>query len=357
MATYLNSIGTASPENQIPQSTIAEFMKWDLSLNSERSRELDVLYRASGIKQRHSVIPDFQFPGQEGMFFGKKSTPTLKERMEVFEKEAPSLSMEAIKGSIPPSQLSSITHIITVSCTGMYAPGLDLDIIRQLGLSTSIQRTAVNFMGCYGVFNALKLAHSICQSNNQANVLVVSVELCTLHFQRQTDLNTTLAQALFSDGAAACLVSNTRTDGALEILNFQCEVNFDGIRDMSWRIGADAFNMVLTRDVPNLIRKDIRNLSDKLLRDLPYKVDDISNYAIHPGGRKILTDIEEVLGIPRNLNAVAHEVLKNYGNMSSTTILFVLRDVMNNLKSNETVMSMAFGPGLTMESMLLKRLA
>jgi alpha-pyrone synthase len=254
--------------------------------------------------------------------------------------------------------VSDLTHIITVSCTGMYAPGLDIEIISTLGLNTTIQRTAINFMGCYGAFNGLKMADTICRANPEAKVLLVCVELCTLHFQKRSEDDFLLSNALFADGAAAVLVeSNSAKNGqkSLALKSFFCDLYFEGKQDMAWNVADFGFEMTLTSYIPKLVKTGIKSLIDRLLSTAEMQFQDISLYAMHPGGKAILEAIESSLEMKKEDNRYAYEVLRDYGNMSSCTVLFVLDKILKDAESQigSNVLSCAFGPGLTLESMVL----
>ena len=360
MAAFITSIGTAVPKHKISQEEIAEFMSLNLDLKGRQQRELEVLYRATGIQSRYSVLEDYTKPSGYFDFFSNESFlesfPSVSARMDAYRKEALPLSLEAIAAGTIVDR--DFTHLITVSCTGMYAPGLDFDLVRTLELSSSIKRTAINFMGCYGAFNALKMADDICRARSKSKVLIVCVELCSLHFQKEMDKDTLLANALFGDGAAALVVEGIHGKGMnLKIENFHCALIPEGNKDMTWGIGDFGFEMTLSSYVPTLIKKGIGDLVASLLTEMGAGLADVSHFAIHPGGKKILEGVEQELGLEKNQNRHAYEVLKNYGNMSSPTVVFVLQHLLSELSDRDKgskVMAMAFGPGLTLESMLLK---
>jgi predicted naringenin-chalcone synthase len=354
MSAYINEIGTAVPNTKISQNSIAKYMKEQIDFNEEESHQLDVIYRASGIDYRYSVLPDFNQTSENQDLMSYHLEPTLLNRMKLYEVEAPKLAIKSILECMKGREMKDLTHLITVSCTGLYAPGLDLDIVNQLKMNTYIQRTAINFMGCYGVFNGLKLAQSICEASTTAQVLIVSVELCTLHFQRKNDESLSLSQALFSDGAASCLVTNEETSNAFLIDQFYCDILLEGKNEMSWKIGQHAFDMLLSLEVAKLIKENAKNTVSKLLDKVPFNFSEIIHYALHPGGKSILKAIESSLNISREQNTHAYNILKNYGNMSSATILFVLEKLLEeNKQIKGPVLSMAFGPGLTIETMML----
>ena len=354
MSAYINEIGTAVPNTKISQNSIAEYMKEHIDFNKEESHQLDIIYRASGIDYRYSVLSDFDQTSKTQDLMSYPLEPSLIDRMKLYELEAPMLAIKSILECMKGREMKELTHLITVSCTGMYAPGLDIDIVNQLKMNTNIKRTAINFMGCYGVFNGLKLAKSICEASSTAQVLIVSVELCTLHFQRKNDEFLNLSQALFSDGAASCLVTNKETSNAFLIDQFHCDILLKGRNEMSWKIGQHAFDMILTLEVAKLIEENAKSAVLKLLDKVSFNFSEIIHYALHPGGKSILKAIESNLNISKEQNSHAYHILKNYGNMSSATILFVLKKLLEEGKQVKgPVLSMAFGPGLTIETMML----
>jgi alpha-pyrone synthase len=358
---FITSIGTAVPENCFPQMQIAEFMASALQMNDYDQRRLKALYRTTKIDQRYSVLKDYGKPFSEYQFYPQSPDlepfPSISQRMQGYQEYALPLCLKAIENLNQDIQNIGITHIITVSCTGMYAPGLDIEIIAALGLDTTIQRTAINFMGCYGAFNGLKMADIICKANPKSKVLVVCVELCTLHFQKKMDEDFLLSNALFADGAAAVLVESEGREKSLEMRSFFCDLYFEGKQDMAWKVADFGFEMTLTSYIPKLVKSGIKSLIDRLLVNAGISNNDISLYAMHPGGKAILEAIEIALDITREDNRFSYDVLKNYGNMSSCTVLFVLNEILKNTSEsdkNKNILSCAFGPGLTLESMVLR---
>jgi prepilin-type processing-associated H-X9-DG protein len=357
---YITSIGTANPTTKVSQATIAEFMVNVMKLSQNDSRKLRTIFKASAIESRYSVIDDYKRTDSFDFYTNTESFPTTKQRSNLFQKEALPLSMVAIKDCLEKkSDLDpqSITHLITVSCTGMYAPGLDIDLIKALGLSPNTHRTCINFMGCYAAFNGLKLAESFCSSQN-SKVLLVCTELCSIHFQREATDDNMLANALFADGSAALLIEANPQHGInLKLENFFCDLATNGENEMAWQIGDHGFEMKLSTYVPTIIQAGIKQLTESLLKQTSVSFADLSFFAIHPGGKRILEAIEKELGITKEQNKFAYDVLKNFGNMSSPTVLFVLNEIYKTLSSqdnNKRIMSFAFGPGLTLESMILK---
>ena len=320
---------------------------------------------ASGIQYRYSVIDDYAMKNGEFHFYPNtvnlEPFPSLSKRMELFRAHSLSLGLEAIHNclaEIPQTTTGEITHLITVSCTGFYAPGLDIELMHELGLSSSIERTAINYMGCYAAFNAIKAADAICIANPEAKVLILCLELCSIHFQKDNAEDTILANALFGDGAGALVMgSKPETGISLTTEKFYCQVLHQHQHEMTWEVGDLGFEMRLSSYVPEIIQNGISDLTEGLLENLPLSVDDVEYFAIHPGGKKILRVIEQELGIAKEKNQYAYEVLQQYGNMSSPTVLFVLKAIWADLKTSDQgkrILSFAFGPGLTLESMLLK---
>ena len=359
---YITSIGTAVPENCFPQMQIAEFMAAALQMDEHDQKRLKALYRTTKITQRYSVLPDYGLPFSSYQFYPQSPDlepfPSISKRMMAYQEYALPLCLAAIRNLN--QDVSGVTHIITVSCTGMYAPGLDIEIVSSLKLNTTIQRTAINFMGCYGAFNGLKMADTICRASPEAKVLVVCVELCTLHFQKRMEDDFLLSNALFADGAAAVLIeekAQNKVQKQLELKSFFCDLYFEGKQDMAWKVANFGFEMTLTSYIPKLVKSGIKSLIDRLLANAGMKSQDIDLYAMHPGGKAILEAIETALEMTKEDNRYAYQILRDYGNMSSCTVLFVLNEILKDITDKDhgkNILSCAFGPGLTLESMVLK---
>ena len=366
MSVIIN-IATAVPPYQHQQSDILNFMLKKYQLDEMFSEKIKHFYTKSSINIRHSAIPDFTESRNEALLFdekeNKKQVVGIEKRLEIYEKAALPLAQEAIEKCLE-NKLSKdeITHLITVSCTGMSAPGLDLDLMQNLDLKPNTYRTSVNFMGCYAAFHALKHANAICRSEADAKVMIVCVELCTLHFQNETDMDNITATMLFADGAAAVLVTSdsyaaeTETKG-LQIGKFYSEVAFQGRKDMAWNISKTGFLMRLSSYIPKIIQGGVTELLGKALVHNNKKKEEITHWAIHPGGRKILDVTAEALQFPKEKLSPSYKVLNDYGNMSSPTILFVLKEMWQNnidFEQKENIFASGFGPGLTMETMILE---
>lgn len=358
------SLATAVPPFRQSQAEIGAFMARHLPLPEPIAAKLFTQYERSGIGWRHSVIPDYSCPQAEWRFFPQHDslgpTPSLEDRMVWYQREALPLAQEALEKCLAPRfQPSDLTHLITVSCTGMAAPGLDIELVTALKLSPAIARTAIHFMGCYAALHALKQADAICRANPHALVAIVCVELCTLHFQTDTSPDTLTANLLFADGAAAALVAGReRAMGlpGLALEGFASWLELDGEKDMAWKLSSQGFLMTLSSYVPSLIQRGIRPLVARALEQLGLPLEAIHHWALHPGGRKILDVAADSLALlPGSLDS-SYRVLHEYGNMSSPTVLFVLDDLMRTRlpQVGEGVLALAFGPGLTMESAVMR---
>src|SRR2546423_6427506 len=265
------------------------------ALDAVENRKLKFLYHQSGIEHRYSVIPDYSHkitdPIATGWKFYPQSEnlepfPSLEQRMQWFYKYAPSLSVAAIRDCMNGFISSNeITHLITVSCTGMSAPGLELQIMELLDLPKNIYRTAVNFMGCYAAIHALKIADAVCSKEKNAKVMIVCAELCTLHFQKESTPDSIASSLLFGDGVAAVLITRDETKQGLKLDQFYSEVITKGKKDMGWELSSTGFVMTLSGYVPELIEEDFDPLVTKVLEKAGIEKKEITHWCIHPGGK------------------------------------------------------------------------
>lgn len=319
-------------------------------------RKLRFLYSQGGINQRYSVLSDFGRPAAEWKFFPATENlepfPSLEHRMALFNKQAPALSVDAIRNCLEGQlQPRDITHLITVTCTGMSAPGLDLQVMELLDLPKHIMRTSVNFMGCYAAIHALKLGDAFCRGDKAAKVLIVCTELCTLHFQREATMDNIASSLLFGDGSAAVLMTHESAPAeGLRITDFYSEVLPNGKRDMAWELSSSGFLMTLSGYIPELIEEDFDAIIDRGLSRQQLSKADVSHWCIHPGGKRILQAISKSVGLVREQLEHSYEVLREHGNMSSATILFVLKRMLHERPMPKRLFGAAFGPGLTVET-------
>lgn len=359
MAVYVHHLETLLPETAYTQARAREVMS-RLSEQRFTQRVVQQIYRQSGIDMRFSVIPDFQEGHPGGLFFEPGQglrAPGTRARNDLYTEHArvmyPALAAKVLRGSS--FSPADITHLVTVSCTGFYAPGPDYDIAKQLALRLGVERYHLGYMGCYAAFPALRMAHAFCRADPAAVVLVVCLELCSLHLQRSEAPDALVAASVFADGAAAAVVSARVPQGpALEVTRWHSHLTPVGEAAMAWTIGDQGFEMVLSSYVPDLLGAHIDAAVTPLLEAAGVARDEVSHWGVHPGGRAILDKVQQGLALSEEQMAPSREVLRRYGNMSSATILFVLREIVSRARAGERVCAMAFGPGLTAESGLFQ---
>jgi predicted naringenin-chalcone synthase len=357
MATaYINRVAIAVPPHDIHNA----FRKFAQSLFNG-DMHTGVLFRKmaakAGIEHRYSYLAPGLQPEigsvDAGGFYTRGQFPDTAARMRLFERYAPELAQAAVDGLQLGNERARITHLLITCCTGFSAPGLDLEVIERCKLPSSVERTMIGFMGCYAAINALKLARHIVRSEQSARVLVINLELCTLHLKETADIEQVLAFLLFGDGCAACLVSADPTGTALD--SFRAVV-VPGTRDlMTWNIRDFGFDMILSGKVPAAIQEALHEHVGEILEGAP--VGSIDLWAVHPGGRTVLDAVERALNLAPPALAASREVLHRYGNMSSATVMFVIEHLLRAGARGQKGCAMSFGPGLTAETMLFRSAA
>ncbi len=327
---------------------------------------LKALYRHSGIQERYSVLPDFseRYRGNE-LFTPSEKKPSVQSRMEYYRQEAPVLGEQLLDRLMISSSdessflnethdLHSFTHLITVSCTGLSAPGLDIEMVRRTELPENIERHSVQFMGCYAVFQALRIADHICRADPNSKVLILSIELCTLHFDPTPESDRIMANALFGDGAAACIVEGSdKEKKGLELERFRSSLLTEGGKDMGWDLSEAGFLMRLSKRIPELVEGQASGLFSELLKGESGR-DEIDHWCIHPGGRKVLDGVSKAEGLNGKAMNSSYEVLEERGNLSSPSILYILQKVGRKVGNEEKLIASGFGPGLSLEAALMK---
>ena len=335
MTAHIHAIGTAIPYRDVHRA----FIDWASARIDDR-REQALFARMavrSGIEHRWSVLPI------DPVDAAGEPTST---RMQTYAEHAPRLALTAIRDLQERVPIDGITHLVVASCTGFVAPGIDQIIAADLGLDGSVERTLVGFMGCYAAVAALRVAHHIARSDPAARILVVTVELCSLHLQDTADVPRLLAMLQFADGAAAALV--TSEEGGIALDRFFAATLPDSAPLITWTIGDTGFEMELSGEVPGRIGAALeepafrdRLLGDRAAEDIPY-------WAVHAGGRSILDAVHSALRLPQGALAASRDVLARFGNMSSSTLMFVLASMLAGAGSGDGI-ALAFGPGLAAE--------
>jgi predicted naringenin-chalcone synthase len=348
---YVNRVATAVP----PYDVHVAFRRFAQSLFRHDRRNSLLFERMagkSGIEHRYSCFapsnrPEGDCLDAEG-FYPRGDFPDTAARMRLFEQHAPALAQAAVDRLQLGAECDRVTHLLITCCTGFSAPGLDLELVERCRLPSTIERTMIGFMGCYAAMNALKLARHIVRSEASARVLIVNLELCTLHLKDTTDLEQVLSFLLFGDGCAASIVSADPVGTALDSFH---AVLVPGTRELiTWNIREAGFDMVLSGGVPAAIHDGLLEHGNEILAGAP--VASIDLWAVHPGGRTVLDAVERALALPPAALAPSRDILRRYGNMSSATVMFVIEKLLRLGARGRTGCAMSFGPGLTAETML-----
>jgi alpha-pyrone synthase len=344
---YVNRIATAVPEHDVHDAfvVLAEKMLADPRLHPVFRR----MVNRANIAHRYSFLDPQNRSGQFSShdaheFYRLGNFPNTARRMELFEQTAPILMRKAVdRLALDEKERSSITHVLVTCCTGLYAPGLDFEIVDHIGLSPDVERTMIGFMGCNAAINALKLARHIMRSDPKAGVLMVNLELCTLHLQETQELEQVLSFLVFADGAAASLITAREQGFALDSFKAVMVPQTRGL--ITWKIRGLGFDMLLSGQVPAAVARALHEC------ELMAERDGIDLWAVHSGGRSILDAVKKGLELPVSALAASREVLSCFGNMSSATVMFVLQRMMQQARPGQRGCAMSFGPGLTAETM------
>ena len=366
MSTVLESIATANPPLRVSQADGAAFLSRVEGYSPSLRRRIPQVFALSGIEHRHTCIKDYARSAPEFQFYpptwSLDPKPGTAARNALYKEAILPIAEEAARGALEQSgrDPSEITHVIAVTCTGFFAPGLDIHLVRRLCLPATTARSVIGFMGCYAAFNGLKLAHAICQSQPDARVLLVCAELCSLHFQIENTLESVVVNALFADGAAAVVLASTpasETAGKLVYKDGYCMMDEASMDAMTWEVGDTGYMMGLSPQVPEIIARNLPKYMGNLLGRNALEQNDVNFWAVHPGGRQVLDRTQSVLGLTDEQMADSYGVLRDYGNMSSPTILFILKRILERNRQMRAEgkadygpgVALAFGPGLTIE--------
>ncbi len=358
MTARILSIGTATPPTTITQDRIRDFFAQQPDCDRLTQRLIRATFDAAEIETRHTVLPELGEAGGDGIFVdaqGRLRSPGTALRNAEYIRLAPDLSRQAAEAALKEAgiEASQVTHVVTVSCTGCFAPGPDFRIVRDLGMADSTERYHLGFIGCAAAFPGLRAAERFCAAQPDAVVLVVCTELCSLHIRPSSSPDQIVSSSVFADGSAAAVITADSGDRpGLDLERFGTTLTSEGEQDMAWTIGDDGFEMVLTGEVPRIIGREIRGAVDGFLDGaVP------TAWAVHPGGRSILDRVQTGLGLDPEALLASRAVLRDYGNMSSATVMFILRELLHDdaIASGATIAGLAFGPGLTVESALLTK--
>ena len=363
MSMRIAGIGTAVPTHRISQSDAAEIAKHYSCDSAAQERLFVTLYRRAGVESRHSVVLDASegdLSSRQTFYAGEH--PTTRTRMAKYEEHAGDLAAEAASAALSDAGIApgTVTHLVTVSCSGFHAPGFDVDLMRRLPLPAGVGRTHIGFMGCQGALNGLRVARAFVEADPTACVLLCAVELCSLHHQFGWDSDTIVANALFADGAAAVVGTageassgTSPRDRGFQLIASGSTLIEDSEDAMSWRIGDHGFRMTLSPRVPDLIRTHLRPWLEGWLAPHGLTLSAVSSWAVHPGGPRILASFREATGLDASTLRISDDILAEFGNMSSPTVLFIL-DRLLRADAPRPCVALAFGPGLAVEAAILK---
>ncbi|ASA21687.1 type III polyketide synthase [Paenibacillus donghaensis] len=351
-------IGTALPVHSIAQSDVAQLIASSLQDHPDLARFARRIFKSCGVETRYTC-DDSYLGSAEGCRYllsgDQSSIPTTEERMKKYQQEALPLGLAAAEKALSDAGQSpgDITHLITVSCTGQYLPGLDVMLIRQLGLSPRVNRLPLIFQGCAAGLKAIQMARDVVQGAPGSRVLVVCVELCTLHFQPAKEREALFAASFFGDGASACVIGapESRHHHYLSLGSGYSVLLPDSTEDMTWEVGNTGYDLYLSPRIPKLLGTHLESELGVLLGN--DKLPEL--WAIHPGGRGIVDSVQNVMNLSDQQTGYSREILRTAGNLSSVTIMFVLQAMRLDMKAQEGALkegvAMAFGPGLTAELM------
>ncbi len=363
MPASILGLGVAAPPHSIERDQSIAFAQKLLFEPPREARVLPALYRMTSVQRRGSVLleetdgaiivdQNFYCEADSNDQFG----PTTKTRSDLYSCQAVPLGRIAAEAALSESQLASseITHLVVVTCTGFYAPGVDVELIEQLQLHPETQRVQVGFMGCHGAINGLRVALGLVAAEPNAKVLVVSIELCSLHYQYGWDPDRVVSNAIFADGAGAVVVAGDSADDSLPSLTATgSRLVADTKYAMTWRIGDHGYAMTLSAEVPGLIEAKLLDYIGDWLGRSGLTIGDIGGWAVHPGGPRILRAVETSLQLSESALATSRKVLAEHGNMSSATMIFILRHFMDQSVKRPWLM-LGFGPGLEIEVALIR---
>ena len=364
------SVGSALPDHQVDLDLATRSAQSMSCSTQTQSDKVAKLYRRTGVVTRQSVLLEKASDGSgvTQSFYPPMSEsecgPTTKQRNDRFGQDAPPLAVHAGSQALAASgcDSSQVTHLITVTCTGFNAPGIDIELIERLSLPATTQRLQIGFMGCHALINALRAARGLVAADTGACVLIVCIELCSLHYQYGYDAQRIVSGALFADGSAGLVVAGkdfkpstaSGQDTTLGEIAATGSCLIPNSRDaMTWLIGDHGFQMTLQATVPGLIEENLRSFLEPWLRSNHETLDSIGGWAVHPGGSRVLQAVQTALGFSDDALEISRNILRDHGNVSSATLGLVLQQFIAN-KIPRPWLMLGFGPGLEIEVALIR---
>ena len=340
---------TAVPVHAASQGEVKRALRALLPLGPRRLEAVMAIFDNAHIDNRYSVYP------VDGIGGRKSLTQTTEE----YRTHAIALAQDVAARCLADARLEAadIDLIITVSCTGIMIPSVDAYLVGALGLRADVRRLPITELGCVGGAAALARAHDFLRGFPDANVLVVAVELPSLSLQRDdTSPANLVASALFGDGAAAVAIAGRTERPGVRLLQTLSHIFPESTGALGFDLHEDGFHSVISKDIPAILKAEILTLVERLVARAGVTRQDLSCFVLHPGGKKILGAIEDELGLTREATQPSWDVLRDYGNQSSASVLFVLHEWLTRRRPPRDAYGFlaAFGPGLTTEMLLLQ---
>jgi len=352
MPVWISALGTAEPGTPFTREQGIAWMEPRLhpQANKERFRKFS---ERSEVGSRYAVLDLGSAEAERFYPLGGIGGADLGERSLAFDRYAPPLAEAAVRNACPEG-VGRITHVITTTCTGSVAPGLEIRLAQRLGLDASVRRLGINFMGCYAAIPALRAAWHTCLADPSARVLVVCCELSSLHLRPGPEDDSLLAAQLFGDGAAAVIIetSSARIGTGLRLVRDASMLAPESHDQMSWMAYPDVFRLRLSPHITKSLAGVMPLISAQLLgADVPAAT---ARWAVHPGGPRILDAAERALALPTGSLDPSRRELWRAGNRSSPTVLAITREHLRETWSGLLAL-VAFGPGLTADAILVER--
>ncbi|MGO4542815.1 type III polyketide synthase [Paenibacillus sp. 2TAB19] len=352
-------IGTAVPAYKLEQTNTSQRLTEALREYPDSARWAKRIFKQCGVETRYTCEPNLLESADQCRYFLQASgeeLPTTADRMKTYKRESVPLAIVAARKAMEDANLqaSEITHLITVSCTGQFLPGMDTVIVRELELAATVNRLPLNFLGCAAGLRGINLSKHIIESDAKAKVLLVCVELCTLHIQPSSEREALFGASFFGDGASACVIGSLEEKlqyarGVFRLGTDRSVLLSDCADEMVWEVGNFGFDLYLSPNIPKLIGATIPEQIGQLIGE--NKLPEL--WAIHPGGKGIIDTLVDSYGLTEEQSRPSRNVLRDFGNMSSATILFVLDEMRQHLIERgagpASGLALAFGPGLTCE--------
>lgn len=354
MQSTLMGIGTAVPASRLDQRDALERLDEALGRDSEASKWATRIFAHCGVDTRYTCEPNLLEPAGRCRYVPvsrELAIPATEERMRLYERQSVPLALLAATRALGDSRVgrSEITHLIVASCTGMFLPGLDTLLARELDLRQDVTRVPLTFLGCAAGLTAIREASRIVRADPSAKALVVAVELCTIHIQPTFEKENLFTAAFFGDGASACVIGNAESpDNGQFALGQSRSVILPATSDaMKWTIGNYGFRLELSPRIPRIVSDEVPPVVESFWGEDPLP----ELWAIHPGGKAIIDAVAKTFRLTGAQTEASYSVLREYGNMSSATILFVLDALRKQAPAGDSAegIALAFGPGVVAE--------